>query len=233
MKYEKASLLSLVGVIALHAGAIGFTIWSPSPQINDLVLPTVQGIILPAPPAETVQLPSAQETPPPVEPPPPEPPKPKPKPPEPKPLPKPKPKPLPPPPEAPPSERAITQEQEAVDEPPPPPPPPAPSTPMAEKNDTMGAPVTPPREDAHSLNNPKPAYPSLSRRLRETGTVILDVLILVDGSVGEIKLKESSGFKRLDDTAMKAVKQWRYSPAKRGNEPIEYWYVQPIEFTLN
>lgn len=231
MKFRKESLLALAGVVALHAGAIGYTLWGLSPKKTDeLVLPTVQGILLPAPPAETVQAPSAKETPPPVEPPPPEPPKPKPKPPKPKP--KPTPKPLPPPPEAPPSERAITQEQEAVEETAPPPPP-APSTPMAETNDTAGAPVTPPREDAHSLSNPKPAYPSVSRRLRETGTVVLDVLILADGSVGEVKLKESSGFKRLDDTAIKAVKRWRYSPARRGEQPIDYWYVQPIEFSLH
>src|SRR5690606_39939973 len=107
------------------------------------------------------------------------------------------------------------------------------TTPSAEDNDSLGAPVTPPREDAHQLNNPRPAYPALSRRLREQGTVLLEILILPDGTVGEVKIKESSGFKRLDDTAVKAVKQWRYTPARRGQEPIAYWYLQPLEFSLH
>jgi protein TonB len=228
MKKPWDSWLSLVLVIALHAGAIGVAVWAPSPKTEELVLPTVQGIIIPAPPAETVQMPSARETPPPVEPPPPEPEKPKPKPKKVEPTPKPKPKPVI---EAPPSERAITQEETPQEESAPPPQQPV-STPLAEENDTMGAPVTPPREDAHQLNNPRPAYPSLSRRLREQGTVLLEILIEPDGSVGEVRIKESSGFKRLDDTAVKAVKQWKYTPAKRGNEPIAYWYLQPLEFSL-
>jgi protein TonB len=228
MKKPWDSWLSLILVIALHAGAIGVAVWAPSPKTEELVLPTVQGIIIPAPPAETVQMPSARETPPPVEPPPPEPEKPKPKPKKVEPTPKPKPKPVI---EAPPSERAITQEETPQEESAPPPQQPV-STPLAEENDTMGAPVTPPREDAHQLNNPRPAYPSLSRRLREQGTVLLEILIEPDGSVGEVRIKESSGFKRLDDTAVKAVKQWKYTPAKRGNEPIAYWYLQPLEFSL-
>jgi len=87
--------------------------------------------------------------------------------------------------------------------------------------------------DANPLNNPAPAYPNLSRRLREQGVVLLEILILVDGSVGEVRVKESSGFKRLDETAIKAVKRWLYMPVRRGVEPIDYWYIQPVEFSLN
>lgn len=226
------STIALAAVVAVHVGAVGIAIWAPSPKTEELILPTVQGILIPAPPAETVQAPSARETPPPVEPPPPEPEKPKPKPKKPNPKPKPKPEPLP---EAPPSERAITREETPPpdEEAAPPPPPPPVTTPSAEDNDSLGAPVTPPREDAHQLNNPRPAYPALSRRLREQGTVLLEILILPDGTVGEVKIKESSGFKRLDDTAVKAVKQWRYTPARRGQEPIAYWYLQPLEFSLH
>ncbi|WP_170106939.1 energy transducer TonB [Agitococcus lubricus] len=93
--------------------------------------------------------------------------------------------------------------------------------------------ITPPRSDASSLNNANPSYPAMSRRLAEQGKVLLDVLILANGTVGEIKLKQSSGFKRLDDAALQAVKQWRFQPAKRGNQAIDYWYVLPISFSLN
>jgi protein TonB len=93
--------------------------------------------------------------------------------------------------------------------------------------------VTPPRIDASQLDNPAPAYPPAARRLREQGEVLLSVYILPDGSVGEIRLKRSSGHARLDRSALEAVKRWRYVPASRGGEPIPYWYVQPIAFVLN
>lgn len=235
---SRESCLALVAVISLHAGILALALWGPSSKSQEIALPTITGIIIPAPPAETVQMPSAANIPPPVEPPP-EPEEPKPLP-EPKPKPKkvvekPKPKPLPEPVvEAPPSEKAISQEEQVEqEEEAAPPPPQQASTPSAEENKSAGAPVTPPREDANLVNNPRPAYPSMSRRLREQGTVVLEVLILADGSVGDVKISQSSGFKRLDDTAVKAVRKWRYAPARRGDEAIDYWYLQPLEFALD
>ncbi|MBQ0794503.1 energy transducer TonB [Zhongshania sp.] len=229
---KRDSWLGLFFVLFLHGGAIAAVFWLPSPENNVLVMPTIQGVIIPAPPAEAVQIPSASKTPPPqkeVETPPKPLPKPKPKP---KPLPKPKQK-LPPLPKAPPSEKAISREDQA-EEPQPPPPPVQKTAKLAEEdNKALGAPITPPRHDANPLNNPAPAYPTISRRLKEEGIVILELLILPDGKVGEVRVKKSSGFKRLDKTAMKAVKRWRYLPAKRGDQAISYWYLQPLEFSLN
>jgi periplasmic protein TonB len=116
--------------------------------------------------------------------------------------------------------------------------PPTPSAPIAQPVQATPvpetpAPVTPPRTDAAHLNNPAPQYPALSRRLGEQGKVMLDVYILPDGSVGEIKLNRSSGFPRLDNAALQAVKNWKYVPAKRGDKPIPFWYVQPVSFVLN
>jgi protein TonB len=93
-------------------------------------------------------------------------------------------------------------------------------------------PVTPPRSDAAALNNPPPPYPRLARTLGEQGRVLLDVYILADGSVGQVKLHRSSGYARLDQAAIDAVRGWHYIPAKRGGVPIPYWYVQPIDFEL-
>lgn len=93
--------------------------------------------------------------------------------------------------------------------------------------------VTPPRSDATHLDNPPPVYPPVSRRLGEQGQVLLEVRIEPDGTVSEIRLKRSSGFERLDNAAMKTVRNWRYVPARRGDQPIAWWYLQPIVFTLN
>ncbi len=96
-----------------------------------------------------------------------------------------------------------------------------------------GPPVTLPRTDASHLSNPVPRYPTLSRRFGEQGRVLLDVYILPDGQVGEIRLNTSSGFARLDEAALTTVRNWRFVPARRGDEPIPYWYVQPITFSLD
>lgn len=125
-------------------------------------------------------------------------------------------------------EQAVTPPETALSEPVPEPVPPAgervpePETPQ----------VVPPRVDASRLDNPAPPYPAVSRQLREQGRVLLDVYILPDGSVGEIRLRESCGYPRLDRSALEAVRHWRYLPARRGTEPIPYWYVQPILFSL-
>lgn len=94
------------------------------------------------------------------------------------------------------------------------------------------APVVPPRVDATAFNNPRPAYPSMSRRRGEEGTVLLELLVMPDGSVGDIRIKASSGHPRLDRSALEAVRRWRYTPAQQGGKPIEYRYLQPITFGL-
>lgn len=210
MQPKNASLISLLLVIGIHAGVLAAVILvRADPKPVEIVMPTIQGVLVMAEPEEA--------PPPPPEPPPPPPP------PEKKPEPKPAPK---PPPKAPPSERAVK-----APEPPPPPPVQTPAEPRPAE--PTPAPVLPPRAEAGQLSNPAPVYPNLSRRLREEGIVVLDILIKADGSVGEIKIKTSSGFKRLDDTAVKAVKQWRYQPATQGDKKIDYWYEQPVEFNLH
>lgn len=93
--------------------------------------------------------------------------------------------------------------------------------------------VMPPRVDAYQHNNSAPKYPRLSKRLREEGTVLLELLISKEGTVNEVAIKESSGYPRLDRAAMKAVKRWRYTPAHQGNETIAYRYEQPVRFSMN
>jgi periplasmic protein TonB len=92
--------------------------------------------------------------------------------------------------------------------------------------------VTEARFDVDYLNNPKPAYPPLSRRLREEGVVVLKVNVRADGSVASALVEKRSGSTRLDDAALSAVKRWHFVPARRGQEPIESWVLVPIEFEL-
>jgi protein TonB len=89
-----------------------------------------------------------------------------------------------------------------------------------------------PTVDASAVGNAKPAYPRASRALGEQGKVMLDVYVLADGSVGDIRVHQSSGFERLDDSALRAVRQWRFKPARQSGKQISMWYVQPITFDL-
>lgn len=89
-----------------------------------------------------------------------------------------------------------------------------------------------PRFDADYLNNPKPPYPPLSRRLREEGVVMLRVYVLPSGLPDAVELKRSSGSARLDDVALTTVRQWRFVPARSGEVAVGAWVVVPIAFSL-
>lgn len=64
-----------------------------------------------------------------------------------------------------------------------------------------------------------PRYPVESRRLREQGTVILAVLLSLEGRVEQISIARSSGFARLDRAAYGAVRHWRWSPTIHNGQP--------------
>jgi periplasmic protein TonB len=89
-----------------------------------------------------------------------------------------------------------------------------------------------PSASADYLNNPKPAYPPLSRRLREEGKVVLRVLIETDGTASRAEIRSSSGYERLDQAARQAVLKWRYVPARRNGVPEAMWFDIPVNFVL-
>ncbi len=110
--------------------------------------------------------------------------------------------------------------------------PPAPTFSSPTAPTAVSAPLTQPRFDAEYLDNPKPPYPSLSRRLNEQGRVVLRVHVLAGGSVDDVQLQTSSGFARLDHSALDTVRRWKFAPARRGSEAVAAWVLVPIVFTL-
>ncbi len=90
----------------------------------------------------------------------------------------------------------------------------------------------PPRFGVAYLNNPKPKYPSLSRRAGEEGRVLLRVLVNADGIPETVEISSTSKFERLDNAALVAVKQWRFVPAKKNNVPMSAYVTVPINFSL-
>lgn len=94
------------------------------------------------------------------------------------------------------------------------------------------APVSMPNSEASELNNPKPPYPAISRKLNEQGLVLLRACIGTSGTLDSVELKQGSGYSRLDQIALKTVKQWKFLPAKKGNTPIPMCYELPVKFIL-
>jgi periplasmic protein TonB len=95
------------------------------------------------------------------------------------------------------------------------------------------APLEPPRFDMAYLNNPPPAYPGVSLRMKEQGRVILRVLVSASGEAQSIEVRTSSGSERLDRAAIEAVRRWRFAPARRGAETVAAWALVPILFELH
>ena len=108
----------------------------------------------------------------------------------------------------------------------------APAGPAAPSGPPAAPSVQLPLSNADYLQNPKPAYPALSKRLGEQGKVVMRVLIGADGTPQKAELRQSSGFERLDQAALNTVLKWRYVPGKRGGVAEDMWFNVPINFVL-
>ena len=91
---------------------------------------------------------------------------------------------------------------------------------------------SPQRVIPRAVEQYRPAYPASARKARIQGTTLLAVLIADDGRVTEIVVKESAGHPDLDEAAANAVRRWRFTPARRGNDPVAMWVELPVEFRL-
>jgi protein TonB len=102
----------------------------------------------------------------------------------------------------------------------------------ASSNTPTPARVELPSSDADHLHNPKPPYPSVSKRLGEQGRVVVRTLIGADGVAQQAEIKQSSGFERLDQSALNTALRWRYVPGKRAGVPEAMWFNVPFNFVL-
>ena len=184
--------------------------------------------------------PKPEPPPPPPKPEPPKPEPPKPKPPKPEPVRPEPPRPAPPAPvpTPPPAPSPAVSVPETKPAPQPPEPAPAPAPRPAPVPQAPPAPPAPPAKTdgsisaSYSASNAKPVYPTMSKRMGEQGTVMLRVLVKSDGSAANVEVKSSSGFPRLDQSAVEAVKSWRFNPATLDGKPVDEWYQVPIPFKL-
>lgn len=79
----------------------------------------------------------------------------------------------------------------------------------------------------------EPYYPPDVIRGGGEGTVVLSIYILADGRVGEVRLISSSGIAKLDQSAMREAKKWRFVPGTSDGKPMAMWKQLPVTFRLN
>jgi len=111
-------------------------------------------------------------------------------------------------------------------------PPPAPPAPPAAKVAAPSAPVRvgPGLDLAHSR---EPEYPPVSRRLHEQGSLIVRVLVGVDGRAIDVKLEQSCGYPRLDEAALDGIRSsYRFVPATVDGRPEQAWFTFKFTWKL-
>jgi protein TonB len=63
------------------------------------------------------------------------------------------------------------------------------------------------------------------------GDVVLEIVVRADGSVGDVHLLQRLGA-GLDQRAVEAVRQWRFSPSRRFGTPVDVLVEVAVEFKL-
>lgn len=77
-----------------------------------------------------------------------------------------------------------------------------------------------------------PEYPEFARRNKVQGTVILEVEVLKDGSIRDIRVRRSvpGG---LDEAAIEAVRKVKFQPGRSSGQPVDVLLIIPVDFRLN
>jgi protein TonB len=82
--------------------------------------------------------------------------------------------------------------------------------------------------------SPAPSYPIDAVRDGSTGTVQLEILVGVDGSVIDVRVVKSSGDRRLDAAARDQVlRHWQFKAAVENGVPVQARGILPVVFSLN
>jgi TonB family protein len=71
-----------------------------------------------------------------------------------------------------------------------------------------------------AVKSPQSAYPVSAKRTGAVGDTTVAMTVLTDGSVTDIQLIGSAGSSPLDESALQALRSWRYKPAMCGAEPV-------------
>lgn len=76
----------------------------------------------------------------------------------------------------------------------------------------------------------RPVYPDIARQARREGTVVMEAVLDTAGRVTQLRVIQSVPL--LDQAALDAVRQWRYTPTTLGGHPVSVLMTITIRFQL-
>ena len=83
------------------------------------------------------------------------------------------------------------------------------------------------------ISGSPPRYPQWARRDDLEAVVTLRFIVTAQGTVEDIHVHEIEGDERFGEEAIRAVSQWRFSPAIRAGKPVPCWCFQKINFEFS
>lgn len=81
--------------------------------------------------------------------------------------------------------------------------------------------------------NPPPPYPLKARRRNLQGTVLLEVAVSAEGTVEQLRIRDSCGHGILDRAALAAVRDWVFEPGSRNGVHVGMTVLVPVRFQLD
>jgi len=81
------------------------------------------------------------------------------------------------------------------------------------------------------IHKADPQYSEEARKARYQGTVVLEAIVLKDGTVQIVRVVKSLGF-GLDEKAIEALRQWKFSPARQNGVPVPVALNIEVNFNL-
>ncbi|PKB22527.1 outer membrane transport energization protein TonB [Janthinobacterium sp. 64] len=109
----------------------------------------------------------------------------------------------------------------------------APTAPSA-PSPTPPAPSTPRTvSSVEYIKAPQLIYPNLSRRLGESGTVVLRILINEKGLPEQILIQKSTGYNNLDEAGRQAAQRALFKPMIENGKPVPVYVLVPLTFQLS
>jgi periplasmic protein TonB len=110
----------------------------------------------------------------------------------------------------------------------------APAAPVAAAPAVVAQPATPRTvSSVEYIRPPQPVYPAISRRLGETGVVVLRILIGEKGLPEQVLVQKSSGSANLDEAGRQAALRALFKPHMEDGKPVAVFALVPLNFQLS
>lgn len=114
---------------------------------------------------------------------------------------------------------------------------------VAEAGDVFGIPDAPPSGipgvlsvggdvlKPEQIYAPRPRYPEDARKARLEGVVVLETIVDAEGNVADVKVLKGLAY-GLTESAVEAVKEWKFKPATRLGVPVPVRFVLTVQFSI-